>query len=117
MLNLGVKLKQFHGSEVLYNYQSNSIKLLLTEGVKYLIDNASAYWLIDLIASYQFYKYFQQEPFQTWKLKSDSECWSIIAKDGNNIELAKQDIEYSDFPIDEITLWLVDGVIMLPSEY
>jgi hypothetical protein len=117
MSELCLELKQFHGSEVFYNYQSNSIKLLLTEGVKYLVDNASAYWLIDLITSYQCYKYFEQEPFQTWKLKRDLESWSIIANDGNNIELAKQTIEFSDFPLDEITLWLVDGIIMLPSEY
>ncbi len=41
----------------------------------------------------------------------------IIATDGNNNEIARQSIEYSDFPYDEATLWLVDETLLLPDEY
>jgi hypothetical protein len=28
-----------------------------------------------------------------------------------------QMIGYSDFPLDKITIWVMDGIILLPSEY
>ena len=31
--------------------------------------------------------------------------------------LASQDIPYTDFPLAEITAWLVDGTLILPGEY
>lgn len=44
-------LARFKGSESFY--PQGLSRLVYTEGVKYLADNAGAYWLIDLIASYQ----------------------------------------------------------------
>ena len=39
------------------------------------------------------------------------------ATDGMDHELAAQAIPFTDFPLEEVSLWLVDGTLMLPSEY
>ena len=49
--------------------------------------------------------------------KQEDDTWLLICEDGNKNILAKQQFEFNDFLIDEITIWLVDEVAMLPSEY
>ena len=106
-------LDQFTGTEQYYRHWTGS--LLYTDGVKYLADTAEAHWLIDLIASYR-----RKEPFQVWTLKRDQEGFGAVAtmqEDSGQPVLVRQVIEYTDFPLPEITLWLVDGVLILKSEY
>ncbi len=43
-------LNQFTGTECYYAYL---VGLKLTDGVKFMADKAGAYWLLDIIASYQ----------------------------------------------------------------
>jgi hypothetical protein len=62
------------------------------------------------------------EPFQVWKLcfedKEKGDKAVLICEDGNNRELTRQEIEYTDFSLREgITLFLDGGVLMLSSEY
>src|SRR4051812_32551772 len=45
-------LEQFSGTENYYRFTFDS-DVLLTDGAKYVADNASAYWLMEAIASYQ----------------------------------------------------------------
>jgi len=87
--------------------------LKYTDGIKFLADNAGAYWLIDAIASYQ-----RKEPFQLWELKvKDSKAVLTMKEDTNEPILVEQEISYTDFPLKEITLYLIDGVLLLTSEY
>ena len=39
------------------------------------------------------------------------------ADDGNGREVARQDIEFTDFPLDQIKLYLAEGTLLLPGEY
>ena len=46
----------------------------------------------------------------------------VITEDGNYGEIYRQEIPFTDFPLDEITLWAIKNelngfTIMLPSEY
>ena len=93
-------------------------RLVYTEGVQYLAETASAYWLIDLIASWCPQPSIRQEDFVVWKLavKPDRTA-TAIADDGNGRELARQDIPWTDFPLDEVSLYLTDNTLLLPSEY
>lgn len=89
-----------------------------TEGVRYLAQRASAYWLLDLIASWASISAVRREEFVTWTLKVHADRSAVaIAEDGNGRELTRQDIPWTDFPLDEVTLYLRDRVLMLPSEY
>ncbi len=115
---LKVQLLQFNGTEHYYDHSTiGSGKLLLTDGCKYLREVAKCYWLFDLFASYQ-YKLCNEE-FQTWTLvKTKSGGWEVSATDGNDKKLVTQYIPFSDFAIEDgFTIFLADGVAMLPSEY
>ena len=112
-------LQQFHGTEEHHRHAlPNGMSLLLTDGCEFVRENAAegAYWLFDIILSWQ-YK-LHQHTFQVWKLRQlEDSSWTIRCTDGNDNQLAAQDIPYSDFPIDSIDIWCVEGVCLLPSEY
>jgi len=118
-------LNTFIGTTQYYRYIGG---LKLTDGVKYLADEAGAYWLLDIIASYQMGNAnakIRREHFQVWELKlspdntttGEHEAVVTMKTDTNRPLLVEQQIEYTDFPLDSITLYLIDGVILLTSEY
>ncbi|WP_370174702.1 DUF6876 family protein [Leeuwenhoekiella palythoae] len=41
----------------------------------------------------------------------------ITYADGNGTILLEQEYEYTDFPLDELRLFFVDDMLMLPNEY
>lgn len=111
-------LSYFTGTEKYYKHSiAGKHGIFLTDGCHYLREQLDAYWLFDLISSYQ-YK-LAKETFQMWKLtKVKDNSWTITATNGNGEILANQFIPFSDFPLEEgISLFLVDNVAMLLSEY
>jgi hypothetical protein len=106
---------QYTGTE---HYYKHCTGILYTDGVKAIAEHCSAYWLIDLIVSWQVYKKVNCEPFQQWKLSRVNDThFKVAATDGNSNSIATQDIPFSDFPYDECTIWVCDQIILLPSEY
>lgn len=104
------------GSENFFCHKPSMI--LYTDGVKDLAETCQCYWLIDLIISHQCHKDVKPERFQVWELKRFKENkFSILCTDGNHNKVTSQEIEFSDFPYDLATIWLVDGCLMLPKEY
>lgn len=114
MTTLQQELVQFTGTERYYKFSPLS-KLVLTDGVKYLADKAGAYWLLDIIVSYQ--HQLRNEGFQDWVLTVKDGKGIVTCTDGNSKQLVKQQIDFTDFPLDGISLYCMDGVILLPSEY
>ncbi|HET7118420.1 MAG TPA: hypothetical protein VFI29_18125, partial [Hanamia sp.] len=55
------------GSENLWRYSISNF--IYTDGVKSMVNNCNAYWLIDLIISHQLHKKVKDESFQVWDLK------------------------------------------------
>ena len=111
-------LERFTGTSYYYNHKLGNYGIILTEGCAYVREAAEANWLFDAIISYQLSKFVRQQFFQVWRLVQQKDnTWKLRCEDGNKKVLVEQNIMYSDFPIDEITIWLVDGVAMLPSEY
>jgi hypothetical protein len=110
------ELTQFTGTD---NYYSHSLlrNLTYTDGVKYLAERAQAYWLIDLVASWQLEKKVRAEAFQVWTLTVTNSKAIAVCDDGNGNVVASQEIEFTDFPLDSVKLYLTGGVILLPSEY
>jgi hypothetical protein len=110
-------LEGFAGSENHYLHRlPGGLSCKLTDGAMYAREYGDAYWLFDAIVSWQVK--LKNCPFQVWDLiKQGNGSWFIQCTDGNAHVLAAQEINYTDFPIPEITLWLVDGVCMLPNEY
>jgi hypothetical protein len=109
-------LAQFTGSEQWYRHGIVR-DVLFTEGA--VADQAGAYWLLDEIALAQrHFKSVASEEFQHWKLtvKPDHTA-TLMCDDGNdNIVFTKQ-IEFTDFPLDEMRFYFTNKTILLPSEY
>lgn len=99
-------------------YQNKFSPIIYTDGVKNMAENCGAYCLIDLVISHQLTKRVKLEAFQVWRLKRvKDDAFNIVATDGNEREIASQQIPFSDFRYDMATLWLVKGYLMLPNEY
>ena len=110
------ELGRFTGD--LERYRHWTRRLIYTPGIQHLAEKAGAYWLIDLVASWQLKPEVSQEDFQVWKLvvRPDRTATAIATGDGQGV-LTSQDIPWTDFPLDEITVWLIDRTLLLPGEY
>ena len=118
--NLEQELRQFTGTEAYTRWSALFRNFVLTDGALYLAENAGAFWLMDAVASHL--GSYRDEDYVVAKFsKKGNEWWKLRLEDGNDNVLAQQAIEYSDFPLDEITLYVeFDGtnhVILLPSEH
>lgn len=98
------------------NYYTLAPGLLITDGCKDLAETFECYWLLTLIMSYQ--PQLSKQEFQAWKLvKNENGSADVTCDDGNGKILKKQHVPYTDFKADECTLWCVNNIIILPSEY
>ena len=111
------QLPHFTGSD---EFHKHSTGLVFTDGVKFIADHAGAYWLIDLIASWQkrARKDRMLRDFQIWELRVDLKARTadaICFRDAND-EAFRQAIPLTDFPLPSITLYLESDVLCLPTE-
>jgi len=108
-------LEQFIGTE---HYYRHWLGFNYTDGVQYMAEKAQAHWLLDAVFSYQHEKHVKNVPFQVWHLEvTGSSAVLTMREDSDQPELVRQEIGYTDFPLDKIDLWLISGVLILPSEY
>jgi hypothetical protein len=114
-------LSQFHGTSQYYKHLfPGKSPLLITEGCKYVRDKCNAYWLFDALLSYQNHQSLKDINFQVWefrRLKKDLSWVLICRQDSDKRPIITQFIEFSDFPLDSIKIWVIDNVALLPSEY
>ena len=116
MTHANDSLKAHTSTENYYRHWILGFKF--TDGVKAFADQCNAYWFINLIVSHQVDPNVKAESFQVWDLKRlNSNRFRAICTDGNKNQVTQQSIPFSDFPFDSATIWLVEGVILLPSEY
>ena len=117
-VELASSLNQFTGTTEYHKFSVIS-KLVITDGVKYLCDSAGCYWLMDIIASYQpkCNKDEMLRDFQLWILKCKDSKWKVGCYRDTDDEAFNQPIEHTDFPLPEIKLYCINGVILLTSEY
>ncbi|QEL13888.1 DUF6876 family protein [Limnoglobus roseus] len=110
------ELDHFTGGDEMYRHQLGGC---YTEGVRHVARRAGAYWLLDAVFSHQSNPLAGQEPFQVWTLLVLPARTAVLVMSDGNTERAilRQEIEYTDFPLAQIKLFLVQGVLMLPGEY
>lgn len=102
----------------LERYHHHTRRFIYTPGVHDLAELCSAYWLLDVIASYGRHPKLVGEEFLVWKLAVHANrTATVTADDGNEHVLLRQHIHHTDFPLAEISLYLTDGVLLLPGEY
>ena len=74
--------------------------------------------LLDEIALAQRYKAkVAAEEFQVWTLKVKDAKATLTCDDGNGNAVYAKRIPFTDFPLDEISLYFCNKTILLPSEY
>jgi hypothetical protein len=135
------ELASFSGSTQWYRHAGFwRNEILLTEGVMHLAEHGgrnfgTAFWFIDVIASYQGEKKLVRQPFQDWKFIADPPgedgTWNsgkVVCENGNEKVVVEQEIPYTDFLLENVTLYAsyepVDEagkkkrtIILLVSEY
>lgn len=110
-------LNEFYGTEV-YHHVSYMPDIRYTDGVEHMAETRDAYWLLHLIyLRSRNIKAIIQEPFVTAELSVEGDSAVLVFTDGNDNILHSEYIEHTDYPDDGVCLWLINGVLMLPSEY
>ena len=90
---------------------------VVTDGVIEVAQTAECFWLLDMIGGSQKNPKLDKA-FQVWTLKVDRHDRSAVVRGYNDTKLiVTQKIAYTNFPLDEFKIYLMDGVILLPSEY
>lgn len=116
-------LDMFSGSDAYHHWSILYPHFVLSDGAQYLADKAGAYWLMDIIGSYQRRLLKRGEFFQTWtiKRKAGTSAASVYCTDGNGNYLVRQKILFTDFPLEKYSVFAVwDGemlAIRLKGEY
>ena len=95
------QLNQFTGPAKYYRI---SRRHLLTEGTKYLAEQAACFWLMDAIASH-LSEIGTEDWFVLVRMSVVLGSAVMIYEDGNGNEHARQEIPYTDFPMNSITLY------------
>jgi hypothetical protein len=110
-------LAQFTGTE---RYYRIAPKFLITDGLKYLAENAACYWLLDAAASHLM-QLGTADWFVLVKLVVNNSAAVLTLEDGNGVVRARQAIPYTDFPAPQQVMYACwDGqhwVLMLTGEY
>jgi len=110
-------LSQFTGTEQWYRH-GIARNVLYTDGAKHVAESGGAYWLLDEIAFAQSIRPVAAEAFQVWKLKVNPDhSATLTCDDGDSNIRFMKNIEFTDFPLEEIAFYFTDKVLMLPSEY
>ena len=111
-------LRQFTGSEFWYQHPFAK-SITYTDGVKHVAEQGGAYWLVhDIVIAQKTVPAVAAESFQFWKLKVNPDHSAILTcEDGNGNVVYRNDLNFTDFPLDEVTLYFTNNVLLLPSEY
>jgi hypothetical protein len=104
-----IQLNQFIGTEKYYRI---SRKHLLTDDTKYLAEVAECFWMMDAIASH-LCEIGTADWFISVRVQVTEGRAVMIYEDGNDHEHARQEIPYTDFPLNSITLYAAFGVSRL----
>jgi hypothetical protein len=110
-------ISQAHGTNAYHCFSQLPTFPVITDGVLAITEAAGCFWLLDVIGSYQ-HSPKLDKAFQVWTLAVNLSEQSGVVRGYNDTTLIiTQKIPFTDFPLDEIKFYLMDGVLLLPSEY
>jgi len=108
------RAKTFH--KFLYPGKS---PILISTGCKLLLDNCDSSFLFDTIIKAQELKILKGVNYQAWtlqQLKNDMSWLITCSSDCDKKPILIKSIPLSDFPLPEITIWVIQKVALLPQE-
>ena len=108
---LQTNLRHFTGTESYHRYLGG---VVLTDGVKYFAETAGAFWLMDILATQPEIKSL---PFGHVTLDVQDGQADLVVTDGNDAVEYTRKIDFTDCPEGIWQFYIIEGVILLPSEY
>ena len=113
------ELRQFTGTE---HYHRHPFNLLMTDGSKYFADKAGAYWLMDIIATQPEIREQAKEFAVIDLIVADSEADLVVTDDNANLVYKRHFdfpgfIDFTKCPEGIWRFFVIDNVVLLPSEY
>lgn len=114
-MDLKLELSLFTGTEFWHRHPLNR-ELVLTDGAKFFMDRAEAWWFSDIVAT-ELAPMQRKEPFMLIVLHSFDNKALLFADDGDGKKIWQRDIDYTDCPPGVWKFYLIDNVLLLPSEY
>lgn len=119
-MTLAEKLEQFYGTESYYRFNP-FISTVATDGVIYFAREGNALWAITEMCCMRM-KLIEQRKITSnewlfFTLTSKNGKADIVVDDGNGNIYAKKHIAYTDLKEGEYKFYLMDNVLLLPSEY
>ena len=113
-------LRQFTGTERYHKHLfSGRSPILFTDGCDFIRTHCNVHWLFDAILSYQCETILRHVNFQLWELRQSKKdlSWILTCREDSNLKpLISQKIQFSDFPLDYLKLYVIQGIALLPSE-
>lgn len=109
--DLAHNLRHFTGTESYHRYFGG---VLLTDGAKYFAEQAGAFWLMDILATQP---EIRQQPFAHATLTVTDGTGNLTVTDGNDNQVYERTIDFTDCPTGKWEFYIIDGVILIPSEY
>jgi hypothetical protein len=111
-------LSRFARNDIYYTFPNWNIRY--TEGVKFIAEEADADWLVDVIGSYQskVSKIESCRERQIWTLTVEDHKGKLVCRaDDGKPPVVEHRVDFTEFPLSQLTLWVEDGVVLLPSEH
>ena len=102
------QLSHFTGTE---RYYRISRRHLLTDGTKYLAEEAECFWMMDAIASH-LSEIGTDDWFVQVRMTVNDNRATMIYEDGNGNEHARQEIPFTDFPMPSVNWGQIPIVLM-----
>lgn len=113
-----LNLKQFVGTQRYYRIFPTFV---VTDGFKYLMDEADCYWLANLFGLHLVSIDFNLHPFVVLNFTAMKRGAIVRLEDGNGGVLEQICLDYTDFPFAKFSLFACWSescwVGMLPNEY
>jgi len=118
--DLNNEFSGFTGTENYYHHWLQ--EFVYTDGVKEAVTKFEAYWLLDVVFSYQHQPKVNAEKFQIWTITSkDKKAVVEMRTDSDKPVIIRQNIPFTTFPEGQFTMYFIDDgnwkVLLLPSEY
>jgi hypothetical protein len=109
-------LGYFTGTETWYKL--SPFPVTMTEGVKFVADNAECYWLFTdtAVAALDLESKGKDAMFWTLTVNDDGSA-DLKGEYDSGVVLYRQHYTRTDFPMKKFRFWFKDHVFLLPSEY
>jgi hypothetical protein len=93
--------------------------ILISDGCKFLLDNCDSSFLFDTIIKAQELKILKGMNFHIFRLHQlrNDMSWQITcSSDGDKKPILIKSIPFCNFPLPEITIWVIQNVALLSQE-